>query len=117
VGRAESRRPHLGGLGAHPKLDCEGSAIPTTNSTSVIALFADIKGYTELTEDLDPEDARRVVDPALQPLMEALHRYGGYVAQLTGDGIFALFGAPVAHGGSIASISTLACQIRIGMAP
>ena len=61
------------------------------------ALFADIKGSTELMRDLDPEDARAIVDPVLQLMMEAVHRYDGYVAQSTGDGIFALFGAPVAH--------------------
>ena len=64
---------------------------------TVTALFADIKGSMELIEDLDPEDARRLVDPALKLMMDAVHRYEGYVAQSTGDGIFALFGAPVAH--------------------
>ena len=64
---------------------------------TVTALFADIKGSTELMRDLDPEEARAIVDPVLQLMMEAVHRYGGYVAQSTGDGIFALFGAPVAH--------------------
>jgi class 3 adenylate cyclase/tetratricopeptide (TPR) repeat protein len=48
-------------------------------------------------EDLDPEDARAIIDPALTLMMEAVHRYGGYIVQSTGDGIFALFGAPVAH--------------------
>jgi class 3 adenylate cyclase len=64
---------------------------------TITALFADIKGSMELLEDLDPEDARRVIDPALQLMMDAVHRYEGYVAQSTGDGIFALFGAPIAH--------------------
>jgi class 3 adenylate cyclase/tetratricopeptide (TPR) repeat protein len=64
---------------------------------TVTALFADIKGSMELIEDLDPEAARAIVDPALQLMMEAVHRYGGYVVQSTGDGIFALFGAPVAR--------------------
>jgi class 3 adenylate cyclase len=64
---------------------------------TVTALFADIKGSMELIEDLDPEQARAIVDPALKLMMEAVQRYGGYVAQSTGDGIFALFGAPVAH--------------------
>jgi len=64
---------------------------------TVTALFADIKGSMELIEDLDPEEARAIVDPALKLMMEAVQRYGGYVAQSTGDGIFALFGAPVAH--------------------
>jgi class 3 adenylate cyclase len=64
---------------------------------TVTALFADIKGSTELMRELDPEEARAIVDPVLQLMMAAVHRYGGYVAQSTGDGIFALFGAPVAH--------------------
>ena len=64
---------------------------------TVTALFADIKGSTELMENLDPEDARRVIDPALKLMIDAAHRYEGYVVQSTGDGIFALFGAPVAH--------------------
>jgi len=64
---------------------------------TVTALFADIKGSMELIEHLDPEEARTIVDPALKLMMEAVQRYGGYVAQPTGDGIFALFGAPVAH--------------------
>ena len=63
---------------------------------TITALFADIKGSMELIENLDPEEARRLVDPALKLMMDAVHRYGGYVAQSTGDGIFALFGAPVA---------------------
>jgi class 3 adenylate cyclase/tetratricopeptide (TPR) repeat protein len=64
---------------------------------TVTTLFADIKGSMELIEDLDPEEARAIVDPALKLMMEAVQHYGGYVAQSTGDGIFALFGAPVAH--------------------
>ena len=64
---------------------------------TVTALFADIKGSMELMEDLDPEEARAIVDPALKLMMDAVHRYGGFVVQPTGDGIFALFGAPVAH--------------------
>jgi len=64
---------------------------------TVTALFADIKGSTELMQDLDPEEARAVIDPALKLMIEAVRRYDGYVVQSTGDGIFALFGAPVAH--------------------
>ena len=61
------------------------------------ALFADIKGSTELMQDLDPEEARAIVDPALKQMIDAVRRYDGYVVQSTGDGIFALFGAPLAH--------------------
>jgi class 3 adenylate cyclase/predicted ATPase len=64
---------------------------------TVTALFADIRGSTELMEDLDPEEAHAVVDPVLRIMVEAVHRYEGYVVRTTGDGIFALFGAPVAH--------------------
>src|SRR5207247_9477161 len=64
---------------------------------TITALFADIKGSMSLMEDLDPEDARAIVDPALALMMDAVHRYDGYVVQSTGDGIFALFGAPIAH--------------------
>jgi class 3 adenylate cyclase/tetratricopeptide (TPR) repeat protein len=63
----------------------------------VTVLFADIKGSTELIEGLDPEEARRLLDPALHIMMEAVHRYEGTVNQVLGDGIMALFGAPVAH--------------------
>jgi class 3 adenylate cyclase len=51
----------------------------------------------DLMEDLDPEEARAIVDPALKLMMDAVHRYDGYIVQSTGDGIFALFGAPAAH--------------------
>jgi class 3 adenylate cyclase/predicted ATPase len=64
---------------------------------TITALFADLKGSTALIEGLDPEDARAIIDPALQLMMDAVHRYEGYVAQALGDGIFALFGAPLAH--------------------
>jgi class 3 adenylate cyclase/predicted ATPase/DNA-binding IscR family transcriptional regulator/ribosomal protein L40E len=64
---------------------------------TITALFADIKGSVELMEGIDPEEARAIVDPALQLMMDAVHRYEGYVAQSRGDGIFALFGAPIAQ--------------------
>src|SRR5215510_5703714 len=64
---------------------------------TITALFADLKGSTALIEGLDPEEARAIIDPALQLMMEAVHRYEGYVAQALGDGILALFGAPLAH--------------------
>src|SRR5215472_16398976 len=63
---------------------------------TVTALFADIKGSTELAQDLDPEEARAIIDPALKIMIDAARHYDGYV-QSAGDGIFALFGAPIAH--------------------
>ena len=71
--------------------------MPTGERKTITALFADLKGFTALIEGLDPEDARAIIDPALQLMMDAVHRYEGYVAQALGDGIFALFGAPIAH--------------------
>ena len=63
----------------------------------VTVLFADLKDSTELIEGLDPEEARTLLDPALHVMMDAVHRYEGTVNQVLGDGIMALFGAPVAH--------------------
>jgi class 3 adenylate cyclase/tetratricopeptide (TPR) repeat protein len=63
----------------------------------VTALFADLKGSTGLMERLDPEEARAIIDPALKIMVDAVRRYEGYVVQSTGDGIFALFGAPAAY--------------------
>ena len=63
----------------------------------VTVLFADLKGSMELLADRDPEEARQILDPVLERLMAAVHRYEGTVNQVMGDGIMALFGAPVAH--------------------
>jgi class 3 adenylate cyclase len=64
---------------------------------TVTVLSADIRGSTELAQDLDPEEARAIIDPALKLMIDAVHHYGGHVAQSTGDGIFAMFGAPIAN--------------------
>jgi class 3 adenylate cyclase/tetratricopeptide (TPR) repeat protein len=63
----------------------------------VTILFADLKDSTELIRDLDPEVAQQLLDPALRRMMDAVHRYEGTVNQVLGDGIMALFGAPIAH--------------------
>ncbi len=63
----------------------------------VTVLFADLKGSMELLADRDPEEARRLLDPVLELLIEAVHRYEGTVNQVLGDGVMALFGAPLAH--------------------
>jgi len=63
----------------------------------VTVLFADLKGSMELLADRDPEEARKLLDPVLEQMMEAVHRYEGTVNQVMGDGIMALFGAPLAH--------------------
>src|SRR6266852_5373019 len=89
--------PHLA-----ERIRAEQAAMEARGATdgerkTITALFADIKGSMNLIEDLDPEEARHIIDPALQVMMDAVHRYEGYVVQSTGDGIFALFGAPIAH--------------------
>src|SRR5437773_3097727 len=63
----------------------------------VTVLFADLKGSMELLADRDPEEARKLLDPVLERMMEGVHRYEGTVNQVMGDGIMALFGAPLAH--------------------
>jgi class 3 adenylate cyclase len=63
----------------------------------VTVLFADLKGSMELLADRDPEEARKLLDPVLERMMEAVHRYEGTVNQVMGDGIMALFGVPLAH--------------------
>ena len=63
----------------------------------VTVLFADLKGSMELLAERDPEEARKLLDPVLERMMEAVHRYEGTVNQVMGDGIMALFGAPLAH--------------------
>jgi class 3 adenylate cyclase len=66
----------------------------------VTVLLADLKGSTELLADRDPEEARKILDPVLERMMEAVHRYEGTVNQVMGDGIMALFGAPPRPRGS-----------------
>jgi class 3 adenylate cyclase/tetratricopeptide (TPR) repeat protein len=63
----------------------------------VTVLFADLKGSMELLADRDPEEARQILDPVLERMMEAVHHYEGTVNQVMGDGIMALFGAPIGH--------------------
>jgi class 3 adenylate cyclase/predicted ATPase len=64
---------------------------------TITALFADMAGSTALIQDLDPEEAHRLITPVVELMMEAVHYYEGYVAKSLGDGILALFGAPIAH--------------------
>jgi len=77
----------------------------------VTVLFADLKGSMELLADRDPEEARRLLDPVLDLLIEAVHRYEGTVNQVLGDGIMALFGAPLAH----EDHATRACYAAVWM--
>ena len=63
----------------------------------ITVLFADMKGSMELIADRDPEEARNILNPVLERMMESVHRYEGTVSEVLGDGIMALFGAPLAH--------------------
>src|SRR5713226_8066236 len=63
----------------------------------VTVLFADCVGFTALSTRLDPEDLHGIMDGCFHHVMEAVHRYEGTVNQFTGDGVMALFGAPIAH--------------------
>lgn len=75
----------------------ESTFVPEGERKLVTALFSDIINSTGIEQNMDPEEARALVDPVLGMMIDAVRRYDGYVVQSTGDGIFALFGAPVAH--------------------
>ncbi|EYS98305.1 ATP synthase subunit beta [Cupriavidus sp. SK-4] len=89
--------PHLAGRILAEQAAMEARGEPAGERKTITALFADMAGSTALTQDLDPEDARRLIDPVVTLMMEAVHHYEGYVAKFLGDGILALFGAPIAH--------------------
>jgi hypothetical protein len=93
-------------------LDNEHTDVTDGERKTVTALFADINGSTELMEELDPEEARAMVDPALKVMIEAVRHYDGYFARSTGDGIFARFGAPAAHETIRSARSTQPCGCR-----
>jgi class 3 adenylate cyclase/tetratricopeptide (TPR) repeat protein len=82
----------------------------------ITVLFADIKDSMTLIRDLDPEAAQQLLDPALHTMMDAVHRYEGTVNQVLGDGIMALFGAPIAHEdhAARACYAALAMQAALG---
>jgi class 3 adenylate cyclase len=77
----------------------------------VTVLFADLKDSTELIRGLDPEAAQQLLDPAIHHMMDAVHRFEGTVNQVLGDGIMALFGAPIAH----EDHALRACYAALGM--
>ena len=107
----ECAHPLSGAAGGHPRFAAPGSYTPkhlaekilTSKSAlegerkQVTVLFADLKGSMELLADRDPEDARKILDPVLECMIDAVHRYEGTVNQVMGDGVMALFGAPLAH--------------------
>jgi class 3 adenylate cyclase/tetratricopeptide (TPR) repeat protein len=98
VGASETARVPLAYTPAHlaEKILTSRSALEGERK-QVTVLFADLKGSMELLADRDPEEARQLLDPVLERMIEAVHRYEGTVNQVMGDGIMALFGAPIAH--------------------
>jgi len=102
LGRALNARPTIDGddeqVRSLPAADTRfRDASPDDERKQVTVLFADIKGSLELLADRDPEDANRLLDNTLHRMMDAVHQYHGTVSQARGDGIMAIFGAPVAH--------------------
>jgi class 3 adenylate cyclase len=83
----------------------------------VTVCFADIKDSTELIKDLDPEDAQKLLDPAIHIMMEAIHRFEGTVNQVLGDGIMSIFGAPLAHEDHAARACYAALAMQTAMQP
>ncbi|MFS8977404.1 adenylate/guanylate cyclase domain-containing protein [Cupriavidus necator] len=89
--------PHLA-----ERIRAEQAALEARGETAgerktITVLFADMAGSTALIHDRDPEEANRLITPVIELMMEAVHYYEGYVAKSLGDGILALFGAPIAH--------------------
>ncbi|QQX89641.1 AAA family ATPase (plasmid) [Cupriavidus necator] len=89
--------PHLA-----ERILAEQAAVESRGDTAgerktITALFADLAGSTALIHDLDPEEAHRLIAPVVELMMDAVHYYEGFVAKSLGDGILALFGAPIAH--------------------
>ncbi|PON18770.1 hypothetical protein C2W62_06225 [Candidatus Entotheonella serta] len=83
----------------------------------VTVLFADIKDSTELIQDLDPEDAQKLLDPAIHIMMDAVHRFEGTVNQVLGDGIMSIFGAPIAHEDHALRACYVALAMQTAMQP
>jgi class 3 adenylate cyclase/tetratricopeptide (TPR) repeat protein len=89
----------------------------TGERKQVTVLFADIKDSTELIRGLDPEAAQQLLDPAIHRMMDAVHRFEGTVNQVLGDGIMALFGAPIAHEDHALRACYAALEMQAAMRP
>ena len=81
---------------ASDRIDPAGAGM-TEERRLITALFADLSGFTPLSEKLDAEELLEVIDPIITALSDLVGRYGGYVEKFAGDALLALFGAPVAH--------------------
>src|SRR5262245_49207507 len=83
----------------------------------VTVMFSDVSGFTAMSEKLDPEDVHAIMDRAFEVILEAVHRYEGTVNQFLGDGVMALFGAPIAHEDHAQRALSAALAIQAGLKP
>src|SRR5262249_34379377 len=83
----------------------------------VTVLFSDVSGFTAMSEKLDPEDVRTIMDSVFELILNEVHRYGGTVNQFLGDGVMALFGVPVEHEGHAHQALRAALAIQRGLQP
>ena len=80
-------------------------------------MFSDVSGFTAMSERLDPEEVHAIMDRAFQVIIEAVHRYEGTINQFLGDGVMALFGAPIAHEDHPHRAIRAALAIQDGLSP
>src|SRR5215472_306091 len=83
----------------------------------VTVMFADVSGFTSISEKLDPEDVHGIMDRVFEVILEAVHRYEGTVNQFLGDGVMALFGAPIAHEDHAQRALSAALAVQEGLRP
>ncbi len=83
----------------------------------VTVFFADVANYTSMSEKLDPEEVHQIMDGCFKILMDEIHRYEGTINQFTGDGVMALFGAPVAHEDHAQSACHAALEVHKALKP
>src|SRR5882724_3074783 len=83
----------------------------------VTVMFSDVSGFTAMSEKLDPEDVHSIMDRAFEVILDAVHRYEGTINQFLGDGVMALFGAPIAHEDHAQRALSTALAIQEGLKP
>ena len=83
----------------------------------VTVMFSDVSGFTAMSEKLDPEDVHAIMDRAFEVILREVHRYEGTINQFLGDGVMALFGAPVAHEDHAHRALSAALAIQSGLEP
>src|SRR3954451_13695605 len=104
VGEAAAKCERCGEVNVAGQRFCGGCGAQLVKAFGLVeerrwatVLFADLSGFTSLSETLDPEEVTVLVDRSMHRLGEAVGRYGGVIAQIAGDGLLAIFGVPTAH--------------------